>query len=79
MLHSDGRALGGLVLTSPVWLYQVWAYIAPALLAKEKKYALVFLLAAVPLFVGGVVLGYYIMPSAIAIMLGVHARHGSRC
>ena len=62
-------ALGGLVLTSPVWLYQVWAYIAPALLAKEKKYALVFLLAAVPLFVGGVVLGYYIMPSAIAIML----------
>ena len=58
-----------MLVSSPVWLYQVWAYIAPALLAKEKKYALVFLLAAVPLFVGGVVLGYYIMPSAIAIML----------
>lgn len=62
-------ALGGLVLTSPFWLYQVWAYIAPALLANEKRYALLFLLAAVPLFVGGVALGYYIMPSAIAIML----------
>ncbi len=63
-------ALGGLVLTSPVWLYQVWAYIAPALLAKEKKYALAFLSAAVPLFLAGVAVGYLIMPQAIAVMLG---------
>ncbi len=63
-------AVGGLVLTSPIWLYQVWAYIAPALLAREKKYALLFLLAAVPLFLSGVVLGYFIAPQAFAIMLG---------
>ncbi|MDO5534909.1 MAG: twin-arginine translocase subunit TatC [Propionibacteriaceae bacterium] len=63
-------AVGGLVLTSPVWLYQIWAYIAPALLAKEKRYALFFLLAAVPLFLAGVVLGYFIAPQAFAIMLG---------
>lgn len=62
-------ALGGLVLTSPVWLYQVWAYIAPALLAKEKKYALIFLLAAIPMFLGGMTMGYFILPSAIAIMM----------
>lgn len=62
-------ALGGLVLTSPIWLYQVWAYIAPALLAKEKKYALIFLLAAVPMFLGGMTMGYYILPSAIAILM----------
>lgn len=61
--------IGGLVLTSPLWLYQVWAYIAPALLAKEKKYTLLFLLAAVPLFLSGVALGYFILPSAIAILL----------
>ena len=62
-------ALGGLVLTSPIWLYQVWAYIAPALLAKEKKYAIIFLLAAVPMFLGGMTMGYFILPSAIAIMM----------
>lgn len=61
--------MGGLIFTSPIWLYQVWAYIAPALLAKEKKYALMFLLAAVPLFLAGVTMGYYILPSAIAILL----------
>lgn len=63
-------AVGGVVLTSPIWLYQVWAYIAPALLAKEKRYAILFLLAAVPLFLAGVVLGYFIAPQAFAIMLG---------
>ncbi len=63
-------AVSGLVLSSPIWLYQVWAYIAPALLAKEKKYALMFLAAAVPLFLAGIVVGYVVMPTAIAVMLG---------
>jgi sec-independent protein translocase protein TatC len=40
----------GLVLTSPIWLYQLWAFIAPGLYAKEKKYTYTFLGAAVPLF-----------------------------
>lgn len=62
-------SLGGLVVTSPVWLYQVWAYIAPALLVKEKRYALLFLLAAIPLFLGGMAMGYFLLPSAIAIMM----------
>lgn len=63
-------AVGGLVVTSPIWLYQVWAYLAPALLAKEKRFALLFLLAAVPLFLAGVVLAYVISPQAFAIMIG---------
>ena len=70
MLQLMVSAVGGLVLTSPVWLYQVWAYLAPALLAKEKKYALLFLGAAVPLFLAGVVLGYVILPQAVIVMLG---------
>lgn len=61
--------VGGLVLTSPLWLYQVWAYIAPALLAKEKRYAVAFLAAAVPLFLGGVAVGYFVLPQAIAVMM----------
>jgi sec-independent protein translocase protein TatC len=43
----------GLVLTSPIWLYQLWAFIAPGLYSKEKKYTYTFLGAAVPLFVLG--------------------------
>ena len=42
--------VGGLVVTSPMWLYQAWAYIVPALLAKEKKLALAFIAVATPLF-----------------------------
>ncbi|MFV0406277.1 MAG: twin-arginine translocase subunit TatC [Propioniciclava sp.] len=70
MLILQVIGLGGLVLTSPVWLYQVWAYLAPALLAKEKKYALSFLGAAVPLFLAGVAAAYWILPQAMVILLG---------
>ncbi|MFZ1283671.1 MAG: twin-arginine translocase subunit TatC [Propionicimonas sp.] len=61
--------VAGLVLASPVWVYQIWAYIVPALLAKERKWALSFLGAAIPLFLFGVLIGYYIMPQGISVML----------
>jgi len=69
MLILQIALVAGLVLSSPVWLYQLWAYIAPALLAKEKKYALGFLAAAIPLFLLGVAIGYYILPQGISVML----------
>jgi len=62
-------AVAGVVLASPVWLYQLWAFIVPALLAKEKRYALGFLSAAIPLFLMGVLIGYYIMPQGISVLL----------
>src|SRR3984957_7936023 len=40
----------GVVLSSPVWLYQVWAFIAPGLYSREKKWSYIFLGSAVPLF-----------------------------
>lgn len=63
-------AVSGVVLTSPIWLYQLWAYIRPALLANEKRYAFAFLSVAVPLFLGGVAMGYFVLPQATAIMVG---------
>lgn len=63
-------ALGGVIVTSPLWLYQLWAFIVPGLLAKEKRWAVIFLALAVPLFLGGVALGYVIMPFAISVMIG---------
>lgn len=81
MIASDGLAgsmmlslktalYAGLIVSCPVWLYQLWAFIAPGLLSKEKKYALTFLGTAIPLFLAGVALGYWISPKGFAVLLG---------
>lgn len=62
--------VAGLILSCPIWLYQLWAFIAPALLKKEKKIAFAFIGAAVPLFLGGVALGYFVLPKGIEVLLG---------
>ncbi|MDR1431744.1 MAG: twin-arginine translocase subunit TatC [Propionibacteriaceae bacterium] len=59
----------GLAAASPVWLYQLWRFITPALLDKEKKYLTIFLATAIPLFLAGVLVGYYILPQGISVML----------
>jgi len=61
-------AVAGLLLSCPIWLYQIWAFIAPGLLAKEKKAALRFLGPAIPLFLTGVGVGYWICPQGFAVM-----------
>lgn len=62
--------VAGLILSCPVWLYQLWAFIAPALLKNEKKIALIFIGSATPLFLGGVTLGYFVLPKGIEVLLG---------
>ncbi|MEE9965277.1 MAG: twin-arginine translocase subunit TatC [Propionicimonas sp.] len=69
MLILQIAMVAGLILSSPLWLYQLWAYISPALLTKERKYALGFLGAAIPLFLMGVVVGYLILPQGISVLL----------
>jgi sec-independent protein translocase protein TatC len=63
-------ALAGVILTSPVWLWQFWSFIVPGLLAKEKKWAMAFIGAATPLFCAGVAVGYIVMPKGISVLLG---------
>jgi sec-independent protein translocase protein TatC len=62
-------ALAGAIVTAPFWLYQLWAFVVPGLLAKEKKWALIFIAAATPMFVGGVVVAYVVLPKAITVLL----------
>jgi sec-independent protein translocase protein TatC len=62
-------ALAGAVLTAPVWLYQLWSFIVPGLLAKEKKWTLIFIGAATPLFAAGVFVGYIVLPKGIMVLL----------
>lgn len=60
----------GVVVSSPIWLYQAWAFVAPGLKRTEKKYAVMFLAAAVPLFLLGVALGWLVMPQAVLFFIG---------
>jgi sec-independent protein translocase protein TatC len=61
----------GLILTCPVWLYQIWAFIAPGLYTREKRWTFTFLGTAVPLFVGGALFGYLVMPRGLHFLLGL--------
>jgi sec-independent protein translocase protein TatC len=56
----------GIVISSPVWIYQLWAFVTPGLTRKERRYSLIFVGFAVPLFLCGVALAVVIFPKAVA-------------
>ena len=59
----------GLLVGAPVWLFQLWAFIAPGLHRHERKWAYVFVGIAAPLFAGGVVLGYFVIGHSLAFIM----------
>jgi sec-independent protein translocase protein TatC len=61
----------GIVLASPILLWQVWRFISPGLAKNEKKYAVPFMLSAVSLFLFGAALAVYTMPRALEFLLEV--------
>jgi len=58
------------VLISPFWLYQIWAFIMPGLHARERKMSRIFVGVAGPLFLSGVFLGYVTLPKGLEILIG---------
>jgi sec-independent protein translocase protein TatC len=60
----------GIVMAAPVWLYQVWAFFVPALKRKERRYAVGFLAASVPLFFAGVTAGWLVLPNIVILLTG---------
>lgn len=58
----------GLIISSPVWLYQLWAFITPGLKTKERRVALSFIAVAVPLFLAGIYLAWLILPNAVRVL-----------
>ncbi len=62
--------LTGVILAAPIWLYQLWAFIAPALHRKERRNSIFFFVAATPFFAAGTLLGYSILPIAIEVLVG---------
>lgn len=70
LLQTKISLVAGIVLASPVWLYQLWAFIVPGLHGTEKKWTLLFVAIAGPLFGAGVALGYAVMPKGLEVLLG---------
>lgn len=62
--------LTGVILSAPIWLYQLWAFIAPALHRKEKRNSIFFFIVATPFFAAGTYLGYSVLPVAIKVLFG---------
>jgi len=61
----------GLIVTSPIWLYQLWAFIAPGLYRREKRWAYLFVGTAAPLFLAGAAISYYAMSRGLGYLLGL--------
>ncbi|HSI26927.1 MAG TPA: twin-arginine translocase subunit TatC, partial [Aeromicrobium sp.] len=60
----------GLLLSLPVWLWQGWAFILPALHRNERRWVYLLTACGVPLFLGGVVVGYLVLPKGINVLVG---------
>ena len=65
----------GLVIASPIWLYQLWAFVAPGLYQRERRWTYVFMGGAIPLFAAGAFLAYLTLDKGLGILLGFTPDH----
>ncbi len=70
MLQLKLCGVAAIVVSSPYWLYQIWAFIVPGLHANERKWSRVFAAVAGPLFIVGVATGYYVLPKGLEVLIG---------
>jgi sec-independent protein translocase protein TatC len=63
-------ALAAVVLGSPYWLYEIWAFILPGLHPHERRWTRLFAAVAGPLFLCGVAIGYYVLPKGLQVLIG---------
>lgn len=70
-------AMAGIFIASPVWMYQLWAFVAPGLHKRERRWGLGFVLVSVPLFLGGAVLAYVFLPKGFDLLIGFNPDPGN--
>lgn len=70
MAHVKISVMAGVIFTCPIWIYQIWSFVAPGLYAKERKYSLGFILFGTLLFISGVSFAYFLVyPAAFKFLL----------
>lgn len=60
----------GVLMTAPLWLWNFWAFIAPGLKQREKRFAIGFVAAALPLFLAGTALAWTSLPGFVVVLIG---------
>jgi sec-independent protein translocase protein TatC len=59
----------GVMMSSPVWLFNIWSFITPGLKKKERKYTVWFVVVAVPLFLAGTALAWSSLPTFVRVLV----------
>jgi sec-independent protein translocase protein TatC len=70
-LHLKVSIIAGAIITCPFWLYQLWAFVAPGMYAKEKRWTYTFIGSAVPLFGLGCFFAYLAMSRGLQFFIGM--------
>jgi sec-independent protein translocase protein TatC len=70
-IRLNAALMVGSIISSPVWLYQLWAFIMPALYKKERRFARTFTISGAALFLCGALLAYAVIGEALKFLLGV--------
>lgn len=60
----------GVLLSSPIWLWQVWQFVTPGLYQRERRWALAFVASSVTLFAAGAVVAYITLQNGLRFLLG---------
>ncbi|MCB0917714.1 MAG: twin-arginine translocase subunit TatC [Actinobacteria bacterium] len=68
VLRLQVSAVAGIVMSSPVWLYQLWRFVTPGLHKHERRWSMVFVGIATPLFLAGAALAYIFLPNALGFL-----------
>jgi sec-independent protein translocase protein TatC len=71
MAHIKVALLGGVILSCPFWIFQLWKFVAPGLFESERKYAGAFIFTGSFLFLVGVSFVYFfVYPVAFEFLMG---------
>jgi sec-independent protein translocase protein TatC len=71
VLRFKVAGIAGLVLSSPFWLYQLWAFITPGLRRNERRWTVLFVFSSTILFAAGAVLSYFTLGKALTLLVNI--------
>lgn len=78
MVQLKVAGLVGMVVSSPIWLYQFWKFFEPALYPRERRYILPFVIISLLMFLLGVAFCYFVaLPTTLSFLIGVGMEVGT--